>query len=158
VAANDRGFTRKQKVHAGGSGTWPRLHRLQEVKDPCRDHIHHLSGRQADAGPVWPVVVQKAPCQPARRSADILHGLAEGLLKRSLHEGMTEAKVAVAQIHAYLRKGSGGAEQCHAPAGQPTMLVDALPPAKELIADRGNDNNGFRAALLANDITLHPAA
>jgi hypothetical protein len=38
------------------------------------------------------------------------------------------------------------------------MLVDALPPAKELIADRGNDNNGFRAALLAHDITLHPAA
>jgi len=33
------------------------------------------------------------------------------------------------------------------------LMIDALPPARELIADRGYDSDGFRAALEGLDIT-----
>lgn len=33
------------------------------------------------------------------------------------------------------------------------LLIDALPPARDLIADRGYDSNGFRAALADLGIT-----
>ena len=33
------------------------------------------------------------------------------------------------------------------------LMIDALPPARELLADRGYDANGFRAALVAKAIT-----
>lgn len=33
------------------------------------------------------------------------------------------------------------------------LLVDALPPARELLGDRGYDSNAFRAALEAKGIT-----
>ena len=34
------------------------------------------------------------------------------------------------------------------------LLIDALPPARALIADRGYDSNGFRAAL--EDLGITP--
>jgi len=34
------------------------------------------------------------------------------------------------------------------------LLIDALPPARDLIADRGYDSNGFRAAL--DDLGITP--
>ncbi len=33
------------------------------------------------------------------------------------------------------------------------LMIDALPPARELLADRGYDSDGFRAALAARGIT-----
>jgi transposase len=33
------------------------------------------------------------------------------------------------------------------------LLVQALPPARELLGDRGYDSDGFRAALVARGIT-----
>ena len=33
------------------------------------------------------------------------------------------------------------------------LMINALPPARELLADQGNDSDGFRATLAASGIT-----